>query len=86
MTDRLVSIPAHLFKQSKVRLGFLVTFVWALGAAWILIPHPFEGRVVLVISNRYGWGAHTADPVGIVGPAIVSFFLLRPHLVRFSGD
>ena len=53
-----------------------------LGAAWILIPHPGEGRVVLVISPQFELGLHMTDPIGIIVPAVVTGALYWPELRR----
>lgn len=63
------------------RRALVVTTAWLLGAAWILIPHPYEGPVVVVLSERYGIGIHRSDALGVVLPIIVSVIVAtrRPH-------
>jgi hypothetical protein len=57
------------------RRALLTVGVWLAGAAWILIPHRGEGRVVMVISQRHQWGVHLTDPIGVVVPAVVTLLL-----------
>jgi hypothetical protein len=52
------------------------------GVAWILIPHPWEGRVVVVLSTHYGLGIHLYDPVGIVVPAAGIAVLWHADAIR----
>ena len=60
----------------SIRAQTLIVVAWALGAAWILIPHRFEGPVVLVISGHYELGVHRTDPLGIILPALATVVVL----------
>ncbi|MCU1389956.1 MAG: hypothetical protein JWL72_3294 [Ilumatobacteraceae bacterium] len=64
------------------RRALVVVLIWLLGAAWILIPHPGEGHVLVVISTQFELGVHLTDPVGVVVPAIVTVALYWPELRR----
>ncbi|MCU1394277.1 MAG: hypothetical protein JWM34_2705 [Ilumatobacteraceae bacterium] len=63
------------------RRPLVVVACWVLGAAWILIPHPGEGRVLYVITERFGGlGIHLTDPLGVVVPILVTVALsYRPR-------
>ena len=65
------------------RRALITVSVWLAGAAWILIPHRFEGPVIFVISQTQGWGVHRNDIVGVVVPVAVTVFLRRRHLGRW---
>ena len=52
------------------RRALFIVAICILGAAWILIPHRFEGPVVLVLSEHFGLGVHLTDPLGVVVPAV----------------
>jgi hypothetical protein len=54
------------------RQALIITLAWILGAAWVLIPHPFEGSVLWIVSERPDLGIHRNDPLGVFVPLAVT--------------
>lgn len=54
--------------------------LWAAGAAWVLIPHRWEGRVVMVLSSSHG--IHSHDIIGVIIPLLVTVAIWIPKRPR----